>query len=350
KRKKVKLEREIASYYLKKKVRDVKRMHDIELIWNDLCVKTKIVDKRYTEFTNKLSPLISCISEVDPTGQTFRYNYDMESKQKHLIKVSVINVINLRHHFLLIKEILDELIKLNSYLIKEYYTGTFTRNLSRHDISIIAEKLPPRNEWGGDSFDKVKDEIKDKFQISNREFTSALELIQSCHDLCVKIGIPATIPLISHHTLIKMLDLWNELYSMENLKLRLAMQNGIVPFKTPRNEEYDITESLERQAKERKDFLNFATPDILAIIMAFHDAGMNLFSENFTACCKSEREKMQNIYDSFPEQWEEEVYLTLDDIFSSLNFPVRVVNSLRDLKLNSIVDDVLTRYQLHGII
>lgn len=350
--KKVNLESEVANHHLDNKVRDVKGMHDIELIWNDLVIKTKIIDKRYAEFTEKLSPLIACISEVDPTGQTFRYNYDMESKQKHLVKVSVINVINLRYHFSLIKKILDDLIKLNSYLLEEYSTGTFTKNLSRHDISLIAEKLPPREEWGGDFFNAIKDEIRQQFKISNREFSSALNLIQSSHDLCIKVDMTATIPLISYHTLIEMLDLWNELYSMEKLKVILSRkkESGIVIFKAHKDEDYDITESLERQAKERKAFLNFATPDTLAIIMAFQEAAMNLFSENFTICCQSEHEKMQYIYETSPEQWEQEVYLTLDEIFCSLNFPVRVVKSLRDLNLNSIADDVLTRYQFHGLI
>ncbi|NYA43154.1 hypothetical protein HZI31_07540 [Serratia fonticola] len=276
----------------------------------------------------------------------------MESKQKHLVKVSVINVINLRYHFSLIKGILDNLIELNLYLFKEYYTGTFTKNLSRHDICLIAEKPPPREEWGSERFDTIKDEIKKQFKISNNEFSSALDFIQSNHDLCIKIGMTAEIPLINYDILIKMLDLWDEFYSMEKLKIILERQkeSETIVFNLHENEDHDITEILEKQNKERKAFHEFATPDILAIIMAFQDAGMNLFSENFTACCQSEREKMHHIYDSGPEHWEQEVYLTLDEIFNSLNFPARVVKSLRDLNLNSIVDKVLTRYQLHGLI
>lgn len=42
-----------------------------------------------------LEPLIHCIGETDPTGQTFRYSYSTEAK-KHLTDVSVINVLVLR--------------------------------------------------------------------------------------------------------------------------------------------------------------------------------------------------------------------------------------------------------------
>ncbi|NYA43155.1 hypothetical protein HZI31_07545 [Serratia fonticola] len=66
--KEVNLESEIKKFYLDKKIKDVKGMHDIELIWKDLTIKTQIIDKRYAEFTQQLSPLIACISEVDPTG------------------------------------------------------------------------------------------------------------------------------------------------------------------------------------------------------------------------------------------------------------------------------------------
>jgi len=95
---------------------------------------------------DKVSPTIEDIAEIDATGQTFRYPFNIES-QKHLVDVRLINFLTLKIKFNALEKNLDQLLNLSDYLIEEYSCGTFTNKLSRADLFVIASALPPISQW-----------------------------------------------------------------------------------------------------------------------------------------------------------------------------------------------------------
>ncbi len=166
--------------------------HDIGIIWGYFKNKSKLFDNRFEEVVDEIDGYIKDISEVDPTGQTFRYPLSSESA-KHLVDVSVINVVCLKERFTILREKLEYLHRLTSTLINEYQQGTYTKNLSREDIKEIAERLPVFEEWKLDSFKTIKAEIKAEYKIGSAELAACIDLIKSHREFAPMIGMKVSL-------------------------------------------------------------------------------------------------------------------------------------------------------------
>ncbi len=169
------------------------KLHDLSEIWCYYKKKASEVDGRIVEKLAELEPIVSDFSEVDPTGQTFRYPYcaEKKAKKKHLKEVAIINVKHLKDVFSKLRNDLQEVHDLNQSLSKEYRTGTYTKKLSRYDLVNIAKKLPAHRRWQ-DSLPmclEVKQRIREEYDISSGEFGKAKSLIELNYELAAEIGI-----------------------------------------------------------------------------------------------------------------------------------------------------------------
>lgn len=102
--------------------------HDIAKIWKELKYRASKIDERLQRFLYELDPIVEAFSEIDPTGQTFRYPFS-NGNDKHLTKVSIINVLHLKSIFKETRELLENLQSFIVYLLDEYETGTYTRSV-----------------------------------------------------------------------------------------------------------------------------------------------------------------------------------------------------------------------------
>lgn len=162
--------------------------HDIGNIWAYFKAKSEAVDKRFKPVIDVIDGYINDIAEIDPTGQTFRYPLSNDSV-KHLVNVSIINVVRLRDRFKVLREQLEELHYLSDTLIREYQQGTYTQRLSRVDVAEIAEKLPVFSEWRDDSFKDIKKELKAYYGIGSKELSEAIDLIKKHYEFSLNIGL-----------------------------------------------------------------------------------------------------------------------------------------------------------------
>lgn len=162
--------------------------HDIGNIWTYFKAKSEKVDKRFKPVIDAIDGYINDIAGIDPTGQTFRYPLSNGSV-KHLVDVSIINVVRLRDRFLVLRERLEELHYLSDALIREYQQGTYTQRLSRVDVAEIAKKLPVFSEWRDDSFKGIKEEIKKDYGIGSKELCEAIDLIKNHYEFSSNIGL-----------------------------------------------------------------------------------------------------------------------------------------------------------------
>jgi hypothetical protein len=162
--------------------------HDIGNIWTYFKAKSETVDKRFKRVIDAIDGYINDIAEIDPTGQTFRYPLSTDSV-KHLVNVSIINVVRLRDRFLVLREGLEELHYLSDALIREYQQGTYTQRLSRVDVAEISKKLPVFNEWQDDAFKDIKEELKVDYGIGSKELSKAIDLIKNHYEFSLNIGL-----------------------------------------------------------------------------------------------------------------------------------------------------------------
>ncbi|MBP6713366.1 MAG: hypothetical protein KA157_05465 [Aliarcobacter sp.] len=176
------------------------KTHDLNNLWDIYESLATDCDSRLKPHIEKQKEIVLEFAEVDPTGETFRYPYS-QSNQKHLIQTPVINVETFYKRYSELSADMIEMTFLLESLENEYKQNTFTSKLSRFEIACIAEELPLREEWGNDSFTAIKDMIKDKYNLSSRNFSEVLNIIQRHREFSLEIGVE--IP-IEHLNLEKM--------------------------------------------------------------------------------------------------------------------------------------------------
>lgn len=161
--------------------------HDIKVLYNTI-EKLGKIDRRIPEYYKDIEDLIK-IYYFDTDGDAFKYESDRED-HPHMIQngISHISVNTLGKQFKIVMNLFHNMIYFLEDCIREYNLNTFTKNLSRKDIEDISKLIPERTKWGEDSFDKVKEEIKEKYNLSNKEFSNALNIIQKHKKFCVNIG------------------------------------------------------------------------------------------------------------------------------------------------------------------
>lgn len=162
--------------------------HDLGNIWQYLKANAEVLDKRYSVYLTRLEEFVNDIAVVDSTGQVFRYPFDTENI-KHLVDVSIINVIVLQRRFNKLETLLSEFNSLNVFLIDEYACGSFTTKLSRPELFDIALRLPKRNQWGTAEFDIAKAALRDEYGLSSNDYCKALNIIQAHYEMSQHIDV-----------------------------------------------------------------------------------------------------------------------------------------------------------------
>ncbi|MCW5260935.1 hypothetical protein D5045_12295 [Verminephrobacter eiseniae] len=204
--------------------------HDLGLIWKNVKAQANAFDRRYEDVIHKLDAYIQDVADLDATGQVFRYPYNTD-KTKHLTEVGIINIRVLKKQFCEMGHLLHELQCMSEFLLKEYAWGTFTNNLSRHQLYEIAKQLPDRSTWSNESFALARDRVKDAYGLSSRELSTALDLIQKRHEMAHLIGVEVKIPGLTHNLLTNVFDHWFKLHDREDFLL--PPEPGIVSSSMP---------------------------------------------------------------------------------------------------------------------
>lgn len=200
--------------------------HDLNNIWAYIQSTANQIDHRYNKLLIKLDSYIKDIANIDPTGQTFRYPINLDSK-KHLTEVSIINIIALKISFTKLAKLLEELHLFNCFLEEEYLLGTFTKKLSRAQLFLLASELPPKNKWNDMAFDKVKSAIKAKYSLSSNELSKSIKIIKAHHEMAILISAPVTIAGINSECFDLFFSEWTKLHGIEVLKKEASDNFGV---------------------------------------------------------------------------------------------------------------------------
>ncbi|WP_250481769.1 hypothetical protein [Caballeronia sp. NCTM5] len=147
---------------------DTDTLHNIDKLWAYFKEHALSIDRRYQGVVAALDRDILDFSEVDATGQVFRYPFNREN-QKHLTELAIISLRVLATKFPQLVENLKTLNYLGRVLAHEYRFKTYTSRLSRFDLICIAYRVPPRYEWGSEAFGHAKAELKAHFNIGSKK-------------------------------------------------------------------------------------------------------------------------------------------------------------------------------------
>lgn len=321
-------------------IEKVLNQHDIMNLWTFFSGHAVAFDRRYQEKVSALEPLIRCIGETDPTGQTFRYSYSTEAK-KHLTDVSVINVLVLRDQFRVIREKLEELTGLSAWLWREYSTGCFTARLSRKDLEAIAGQLPPRALWADPAtgLNDIKSSIKAEYNIGSKELTEALTKIQNSRDLARIIGMPVTIPGLAMADLITLNDFWKLAWDRDALSDEL--RNDISGITASQSVPVNMLLALKREQQVKKDaqsslnhFRQWATEDRLAGLQALQDAGYYCFSEEHDSRYESYKKELTSVFSASPQSRMADITEIWSRSIGRRSYPSHIISKLKRTGFN----------------
>ncbi len=196
---------------------DLAGSHDLGNIWKYVKQQAAAFDQRYEGLLARLEEYVADIAHIDATGQVFRYPFSTEN-HKHLVDVDVINLVVVKKRFSSLEALLHDLNGLNDWLIEEYGWKTFTTKLSRLQLVEIALALPARSNWGDPSFDEIKAKLRQKYGLSSRDYSKALNLIQSRHEMASLIGKTVPIPDLNVAVLCAFADIWSKRHDIEALR------------------------------------------------------------------------------------------------------------------------------------
>lgn len=327
-------------------IEKVLNQHDIMNLWTFFSGHAVAFDRRYQETVSALEPLIRCIGETDPTGQTFRYSYSTEAK-KHLTDVSVINVLVLRDQFRIIRDKLEELTGLSEWLWREYSTLTYTKSLSRKDLEAIAGRLPPRASWAEPStgLNDIKSSIKAEYNIGSKELTEALSKIQNSRDLALIIGMSVTIPGLTMNDLRALNDFWKLAWDRDALSDEL--RNHISGITASQIEPVTMQQALNREQQVKKDtqsslnqFMQWATEDRLAGLQALLDAGGYLFGEEHDKCYASYKTELTAAFSGSSQERRDEISDIWTHSIGRRDYPSRIIVLLKHTGFNHESDSL----------
>lgn len=176
--------------------------HDIEALASLINV-FGFVDRRISVLLDKEPKILDMLKDYyfDEKSDSFRYTYkttrnvntaadsDELIENVNFAKEQKISITALFKKFEYTLSFFDILTREVEYLINEYRTKTYTYELSRKDIEEISLLLPNRDNWTSEEFIVVKKDIIDKFKISGRNFSDAVNMIKNHPQFSVNIGI-----------------------------------------------------------------------------------------------------------------------------------------------------------------
>lgn len=244
----------------------ITKTHDLKTLWDTLAKLYRQCDRRFIPLVDFCDPFIDEFHKIDPKGETFRYPYSQDGI-KHLMNRSVIGVRNFFLAYRSLTKNLSEIELLSNCLVSEYGTGTCTKDLSRKDLSDMANDLPDRATWAdpaGD-FESVKNGHMAKYGLSGRKYCQAVKIILSHRQFSVLVGVEIPIEYCEAEKLLELFALRSKL-------------NGL---------SYSVRSSLNSEyVSIRKEYIDFLTHGLsdeeLATVVALHElSAPDEYSEYF---------------------------------------------------------------------
>ena len=313
--------------------------HDIGNIWAFFAENARSVDDRYEPIVSRLDKKISDIAEIDATGQAFRYPLDTES-QKHLVEVALINFVVLKERFADLEAALDDLHRLNRYLLDEYALRTWTKQLSRKNLFELASLLPRRSEWVNESFSAIKNALKGRYEIGSKELSDSIKLIESHFELAPLIGVD--VPMLGVEDL-DIQEFFCHWFKQHNVPSdQDTIDPGVREWRLDK-----FFKSIDRNSRIRAEVWSIVKPDLTAEKLAgmsalFYFAFDLDFSEHYIRIYESGLKEIQLAFaDS-----EDSVKSKYFHLFEKMNAVVNILKSLYFLRKEELADQLVAAHGL----
>jgi hypothetical protein len=194
--------------------RSGRRNHNIKAHWHRLSAAS-LGDEKLSQTLQALKPFIDSLSRIDDDGQELRYHLN-RSDGPSLSNYSLANLQVIRESLSKLSEIISVLKYRTLSFLDERDTGSFTSRCSRRDLVAIAHMMPRREMWKEPLFDQQKAFARTRYNLSNRQFSKALEVIQCNREMKAIIGVESNLLHVSDDEIVWLIEEWKRLHPLMN--------------------------------------------------------------------------------------------------------------------------------------
>ena len=151
--------------------------HNLKDLWLLFKAKTNF-DRRIIELVNAIDPIVTQLDQADPDAQDFRYPVNSDGTQT-LDGKTIIDLITVGQVVDFISAKLIQLFNLVEVIVDERKLNSFTKEFNREELRQLSIELPDVTTWKDNpEFEAVKARWKERYNISNKTFSSAINFIK----------------------------------------------------------------------------------------------------------------------------------------------------------------------------
>ncbi len=166
-----------------------------------------VADRRARDAIAELEPYVLSLSRIDDDGQQLRY-FENQAGDRSLGDLAVVNLPHIRESVERLGEILSILTGRVDVLEQEHHTGTRTTRCSRTDLVEIASILGDHKAWSEDAFLQRKERVMDRFGLTRKAFSNAVDAIRGSRHLAATVGIENALTHLGDEKALAIARLW----------------------------------------------------------------------------------------------------------------------------------------------
>jgi hypothetical protein len=187
-----------------------RRNHDIRAHWR-LLSDANLGDEELRKHVRGLEPFVGSLSRIDEDGQELRYHLNRDEDQS-LSTYSLANLEVIRASLADLSKVIGGLKYRTIDFIDERGTNAYTDRLSRRDLLCIARLMPPRSRWNKEVFTIMKERIKLRFNLSNTQFSKALNVIKNNREMKALIAEETSLIYLPDNLIVGIIEQWRKLH------------------------------------------------------------------------------------------------------------------------------------------
>lgn len=314
---------------------DLAGSHDIGNIWAFFKKNSEFLDLRFKMINDLMEKTISDIADVDATGQTFRYPFDVDNN-KHLTGQKIISCLVLKQKFEKLEGDLNNLKCLCDLLIEEYKLGSFTSKFSRCQIFNFVIELPLIDKW---KIDLNKADLCSRYNLTSNDLTKILNFVKKNYEISAIIGIKQDLLVLKDSQIIELCKIWAVDFKPDfrELYTRKADVSSLSSKDVGRFDEMLLY--VKKKSDVYEPLKKILTVDQVADLWALFYLSRDNFkySEHYHFLYESHNKEIQrerNLIDSF------------DHVFSKSNFLEEIVKSLYFLQQIDLAEKIVEMHDL----
>lgn len=242
-------------------------------------------DEKLNKQIHALKPYVDSLSRIDEDGQELRYHLNRFDDQS-LSDYSLANLEIIRTSLSELSEIISVLKNRVICFCDERRSGLFTNRCSRRDLLAIAQIIPRKDTWNSTLFDQQKAVVKARFDLTNREFSDALDAIQTSRELKAIIGVETDLLHLSDNDVVWIVEKWRLIHPAQQ-----EVRNTFDP--EPFDEGW--VAAMKKEMTVRKEVIlaiekKFSADKRAEIEAIFHLGRDGIFPENYEAFVEHKKE------------------------------------------------------------